>query len=206
MLFVSKLLWTLVALWLSGVSCLLPCHVLRRLTSQQSTWTAWCLSPWDEPAALIVLTTRHRHHHLHRLQQQQRPAPRQTVLLRHSQTPVSLSSYRSSSSDRCALTLSVGWQDEHLACKELSDEVLALLSVWSEVQMTWIWSNWCHCHLVISLLIKSRIVCPSGTGQPICSGKKAAKQVLLLLIPCNECLYDYLCCRLVRVMFLSKTT
>ena len=30
-----------------------------------------------------------------------------------------------------ALTLLVGWQEGHLACKKLSGEVLALLSVWS---------------------------------------------------------------------------
>jgi len=36
----------------------------------------------------------------------------------------------------------VGWhQEEHLACKKLSDEVLAWLSVWSEVQMICIWSS-----------------------------------------------------------------
>jgi len=34
-----------------------------------------------------------------------------------------------------ALTLSVGRQEEHPACKKLSDDVLAWLSVWSEVQM-----------------------------------------------------------------------
>jgi len=33
------------------------------------------------------------------------------------------------------LTLLAGHQEEHLACKELSDEVLASLSAWSEVQM-----------------------------------------------------------------------
>jgi len=31
------------------------------------------------------------------------------------------------------LTLLVGRPEEHLACKNLSDEVLAWLSVWSEV-------------------------------------------------------------------------
>ena len=32
--------------------------------------------------------------------------------------------------------LTLFWrQEEHLACKKLSDEVLPLLSVWSEVQM-----------------------------------------------------------------------
>jgi len=39
-----------------------------------------------------------------------------------------------------ALTL-VGCLKEHLACKKLSDEVLAWLSVWSEVQMICIWSS-----------------------------------------------------------------
>ena len=41
-----------------------------------------------------------------------------------------------------ALTLLVGRgrQEGHLARKNLSDEVLAWLAVWSEVQMTCIWS------------------------------------------------------------------
>jgi len=34
-----------------------------------------------------------------------------------------------------ALTLLVGRQEEHPACRKLSDEVLAWLSVWSEVQI-----------------------------------------------------------------------
>ena len=34
-----------------------------------------------------------------------------------------------------ALPLLVGRQEEHPACKKLSDEVLAWLSVWSEVQI-----------------------------------------------------------------------
>ena len=29
---------------------------------------------------------------------------------------------------------------------KMSDEVLAWLSVWSEVQIVCIWSSWCHCH------------------------------------------------------------
>jgi len=33
-----------------------------------------------------------------------------------------------------ALTLLVGWQEGHPACKKLSAGVLAWLSVWSEVQ------------------------------------------------------------------------
>jgi len=38
-----------------------------------------------------------------------------------------------------ALTLLVWRQEEHPACDKLSDEVLALLSVWSEVQLICIW-------------------------------------------------------------------
>jgi len=40
-----------------------------------------------------------------------------------------------------AFTLLVGHQEEHPACKKLSDEVLALLAVWSEVQIIFIWSS-----------------------------------------------------------------
>jgi len=39
-----------------------------------------------------------------------------------------------------ALTLLVGWQEGHLACKKLGGEVLEWLSVWSEVQ-TCIWPS-----------------------------------------------------------------
>jgi len=41
-----------------------------------------------------------------------------------------------------AMTVLVWWQEEHLACKKLSDEVLAPLSGWSEVQLIcMIWSS-----------------------------------------------------------------
>jgi len=43
---------------------------------------------------------------------------------------------------RCLpFTLLVGRQEGYLARKNSSDEVLALLSVWSEVQMICIWSG-----------------------------------------------------------------
>ena len=38
--------------------------------------------------------------------------------------------------------------------------MLAWLSVWSKVQMTCIWSSWCHCHPIISASAKSRMVYP----------------------------------------------
>jgi len=40
-----------------------------------------------------------------------------------------------------ALTLLVGRREEHPACKKMSGEVLAWLSVWSEVQMICVWSS-----------------------------------------------------------------
>jgi len=43
--------------------------------------------------------------------------------------------------------------------KKLSGEVLAWLSVWSEVQ-TCIWPSWCHCHSLSLALVKSRLVLP----------------------------------------------
>jgi len=58
-----------------------------------------------------------------------------------------------------ALTLLVGRQEGHLACKKLSGGVLAWLSVWSEVQ-TCIWPRWCHCHSLSVVTVKSRLVFP----------------------------------------------
>ena len=59
-----------------------------------------------------------------------------------------------------ALTLLVGRQEGHPACKKQSGGVLAWLSVWSEVQ-TCIWPSspsWCHCHLLSLAPVKSRLV------------------------------------------------
>ena len=58
-----------------------------------------------------------------------------------------------------ALTLLVGRQEGHPACKKLSSEVLAWLSVRSEVQ-TCIWSRRCHCHSLSLASLKSRLVLP----------------------------------------------
>ena len=58
-----------------------------------------------------------------------------------------------------ALTLLVGWQEGHPACKKLSSGMLAWLFVWSEVQ-TCIWPSWCHCHSLSLASVKSRLVLP----------------------------------------------
>ena len=58
-----------------------------------------------------------------------------------------------------ALTLLVGRQEGHPACKKLIGGVLAWLSVWSEVQ-TCIWPSGCHCHSMSLASVKSRLVLP----------------------------------------------
>ena len=58
-----------------------------------------------------------------------------------------------------ALTLLVGRQEGHPACKKQSGGVLAWLSVWSEVQ-TCIWHSGCHCHSLSIAPVKSRLVLP----------------------------------------------
>ena len=59
-----------------------------------------------------------------------------------------------------ALTLLVGRQEGHSACKKkLSSGVLAWLSVWSKVQ-TCICPSWCHCHSLSLASAKSRLVLP----------------------------------------------
>ena len=58
-----------------------------------------------------------------------------------------------------ALTLLVGRQEGHPACKKLSGGLLAWLSVWSKVQ-TCIWPSWCHCHSLSLASVKSRLVLP----------------------------------------------
>ena len=59
-----------------------------------------------------------------------------------------------------ALTLLVGRQEGHPACKKkLSGGVLAWLSVWSEGQ-TCIWTSWCHCQSLALASVKSRLGLP----------------------------------------------
>jgi len=56
-----------------------------------------------------------------------------------------------------ALTLLVGHQKEHPACKKLIDEVLPWLSVWSEMQMICKSFSWYHGNPIIFHLIKIQI-------------------------------------------------
>ena len=87
-----------------------------------------------------------------------------------------------------ALTLFVGWQEGHPACKNLSGGVLAWSSVWSEVQ-TCIWPSWCHCHSLSLALVKSRFVLPfwykltwvKGKGSPYSITERRVPELIPVL-------------------------
>jgi len=60
-----------------------------------------------------------------------------------------------------ALTLLVWRQEEHMTCKKLSTNWVitcwrAYLSA-ARVQMICIWCSWCHCHPIVSCIIKIQI-------------------------------------------------
>ena len=76
-----------------------------------------------------------------------------------------------------AFTWLVG-QEEHPACKKLSDEVLEWITVRAGCSWFAIRSSWCHCHLIISCFIHI----PNGLtflvpAYPGCPEKEAAKWV-----------------------------
>ena len=82
-----------------------------------------------------------------------------------------------------ALTLLVGWQEGHVACKKLSGGVLAWISVWSKVQ-TCIWSSWCHCHLLSLASVKSWLVLPFWYRLTRVVRKRAVKPVCVCVYVC----------------------
>jgi len=75
-----------------------------------------------------------------------------------------------------ALTLLVGWQEGHPACKKLSGGVLAWLSVWSEVQIC-ISPSGFHCHSLSLAPVNPDWFYQNGSAflvpaYPGCPGKK----------------------------------
>jgi len=81
-----------------------------------------------------------------------------------------------------ALTLLVGWQEGHPACKKLSGGLLAWLSVWSEVQ-TCIMAQLMPLPLTVSCLSKIQIgftfLVPAHPGSP----EKMAVKRLCVCVP-----------------------
>jgi len=55
------------------------------------------------------------------------------------------------------LTGLVGLQEEQRACTKFSDEVLAWLSVWTEVQVTYIWSSLCQCRAIEIQMVRRKL-------------------------------------------------
>jgi len=93
-----------------------------------------------------------------------------------------------------ALTLLVGWQEGHPACKKLSGGVLAWLSVWSEVQ-TCIWPSWCHLPLTVSCFSKIQIgftfLVPAHLGSP---GKGSLNVCVCVCYAIHVCVRTKWCC------------
>jgi len=72
-----------------------------------------------------------------------------------------------------ALTLLVGWQEGgHLACKKLSGEVLAWLSVWSEEQTCICPADATATHCFSKIQIGFTFLVPAHPGSP---GQRAVK-------------------------------
>jgi len=77
-----------------------------------------------------------------------------------------------------ALTLLIGWQEAHPACKKLSGGMLAWLCVWVKLQIC-IWPSWCHCHsLSLAPVNPDWFYLPAFLvpAYPDCPGKKAIKR------------------------------
>jgi len=66
-----------------------------------------------------------------------------------------------------ALTLLVGWQEGHPACKKLCGEVVCFvwLPAWGEVQIC-IWPSWYQCHSLSLAPVNPDWFYLSGTGSP----------------------------------------
>ena len=82
-----------------------------------------------------------------------------------------------------ALTLLVGRQEGHAACKKLSGEVLAWLSVWSEVQTCICPADATATHCTIQ--IGFTFLVPAHPGSP---GKRAVKRVCVCVVFSMTCL------------------
>jgi len=78
--------------------------------------------------------------------------------------------------------LLVGWQEEHLACKKLSDEMLVWLSIWSEVQndmhMVQLMPLPPHHLLLHEIKIGLTFLIPAYSS---CTGKEAIKWLFVCL-------------------------
>ena len=104
--------------------------------------SAWCCLHCNARQATQVAPTSRMNHYFHS----------RTTTQRCFMTAIQLDAFS-------ALTLLVGRQEGHPACKKLNGGVLAWLSVWSEMQ-TCIWPSWCHCHSLSLAPVKSRLVLP----------------------------------------------
>jgi len=107
------------------------------------------------------------------------------------------------------LTLLVGRQEGHPACKKLSSGVLAWLSVWSEVQ-TYIWPSGFYCHSLSLASVNSSLVLPFWYWLTRVVPDKGPLNVSVCVCLTRNSLYYIICQDLPFVLdfelFLSTTT
>ena len=103
------------------------------------------------------------------------------------------------------LTLLVGRQEGHPACKKLSDGVLVWLSVWSKVQ-TCIWPSWCHCHSLSLASVKSTLWGKQGWHGGTVIGHQSYSQDVRSLPGCGCITFMSICfCRQAVYFSTSKS-
>ena len=145
---------TLASISSSGV-CVVWCRMVGRRSSRPRISVSWrsCKSCWITTAQLLSLTRWANSLYKRYINYNQTlfSLTFQSILL------AVLATARHAAFS--ALTLLVGRQEGHPACKKPNGGVLAWLSVWSEVQ-TCIWPSWCHCHSLSFASVKSRLVLP----------------------------------------------
>jgi len=82
-----------------------------------------------------------------------------------------------------ALTLLVGQQERHPACKKTSGLMLAWLSVWGEVQIC-IWPSWCYCQSPSVASINPEWFYLSDTSSPGSPGQNPESRKTVVVVDC----------------------
>ena len=115
---------------------------------------------------------------------------------------------------RAAMTLGTGTHSsfhsitqiflvQKFAFRVLSDELLAWLSVWSDVHLISIWSSRCHYHPIISCFIKiQNCFTFLVSAYPGCAGKVAIKWVSLCLLLVQK--YLFIAITRYHILYLNK--
>jgi len=189
------------------------CDHLGEQVPEENFWTLWCKGRLTEADILTIwlraiqsgLTTTHLHHPpFFTGRKPCLPCNQQCQSKGQWKQPV----YRSDVFPVIQTPVSKHWNEYFVLYKEihllsalwhcwlvvrksmqpvkLSDEVLAWLSVCSEVQMICIWSSWCHCHPIISCFVKIQNGLPIWCHLTQVVLEREAPLHAIFLVTCSE--------------------